>query len=96
MAALRLKPQYAPTHRNLGFAYQSSGRLDEAILQYRELIRLKPDHPEGYNNLAMILATANDAKLRTPAEVSTLSGSGHFSRASSSITTGSIIRSQIH
>ena len=41
--AIRLKPDFAEAHNNLGNALQAKGKLDEAIAEYREAIRLKPD-----------------------------------------------------
>ena len=44
------------------------GKTDEAVAEYRQAIRLKPDYPTPYNNLAELLATSADPKLRRPAE----------------------------
>ena len=41
--AIRLKPDYAEAHNNLGIALMAQGKHDEAIVAYREAIRLKPD-----------------------------------------------------
>ncbi|MEJ2008700.1 MAG: rhomboid family intramembrane serine protease [Acidobacteriota bacterium] len=40
----------------------------EAIKHYQEAIRLKPDFAGAHNNLAWLLATADDPKFREPAE----------------------------
>jgi rhomboid protease GluP len=40
----------------------------EAIRHYKEAIQLKPDFAEARNNLAWLLATADDQKFRNPAE----------------------------
>jgi membrane associated rhomboid family serine protease/Tfp pilus assembly protein PilF len=40
----------------------------EAIQHYREAIRLKPDFAEARNNLAWLLATADDTRYRNPQE----------------------------
>jgi rhomboid protease GluP len=40
----------------------------EAIQHYQEAIHLKPDLAEARNNLAWLLATADDARYRNPAE----------------------------
>ena len=53
--ALRLKPDYAEAHYNLGIALVKKGQIDEAIRQYQEAIRLKPDYAEAHNNLGIAL-----------------------------------------
>ncbi len=40
---------------NIALAFQSLGRLNEAVIQYREAIRLKPDYIDAYNNLGNAL-----------------------------------------
>ncbi len=44
-ALVRLTPDDALAHRNLGHALQILGKLDESILELREAIRLEPDDP---------------------------------------------------
>jgi tetratricopeptide (TPR) repeat protein len=53
--ALRLKPDLAEAHTNLGNALQRMGRLKEAVAEYRESVRLKPDVAEAHNNLGNVL-----------------------------------------
>jgi tetratricopeptide (TPR) repeat protein len=40
-------------HNNLGIAYKDLGRIDEAIEEYREALRLNPDLAEAHNNLGL-------------------------------------------
>ena len=54
-AALRLNPELAQAHYNLGFALEGVSRMQEAIPQYEEAVRLKPDYADAHNNLAGIL-----------------------------------------
>lgn len=44
----KARPRY-----NLGLAYSKRGRTDEAIAQYLQSIRLRPDYPEAWDNLGL-------------------------------------------
>jgi tetratricopeptide (TPR) repeat protein len=46
-------------HNNLGEALSKKGRTDEAMSQYREALRLKPDYAVAHNNLGLVLAGKN-------------------------------------
>jgi len=48
---VRKSPLKARAHGNLGSAYQSRGRLDDAAREYREVIRLAPRDPGAHINL---------------------------------------------
>ncbi len=48
-------PRRADIYWRLGRAYAAQNRLDEAIRQYQETIRLTPDYPAVYNDLGNIL-----------------------------------------
>ena len=47
--------------------YQT-GKLREAVAEYRQVLAVKPDHPEALNNLAWLLATCSDGTVRDGAE----------------------------
>jgi Flp pilus assembly protein TadD len=73
--ALQLDPNFADARVGYGFAHgqlgaslADQGKLEDAARHYREALRLQPDLPEVLNNLAWLLATANDARLRNGAE----------------------------
>ena len=51
--ALKLKPDYAEAHYNLGNALQDQGKLDEAVDCYRRAVELKPDYAEAQTTWAM-------------------------------------------
>ena len=53
--ALRMKPDYAEAHNNLGNALASIGQHAQAAEQYREALRLKPDYPIAHSNLGNAL-----------------------------------------
>lgn len=54
--AIRLKPDSAQAHNNLGLALRLQGRGEEAIAPLREAIRLKPDYADAHYNLGASLA----------------------------------------
>jgi tetratricopeptide (TPR) repeat protein len=55
--AIRLKPDDARAHYNLGNALVFKGRFDDAIAAYREAIRLRPDLAEPHYNLGSALVS---------------------------------------
>ena len=55
-------------HFGMADALGRLGREAEAIDQYEAGLRSRPDSKEAANNLAWLLATANDRALRNPAE----------------------------
>jgi tetratricopeptide (TPR) repeat protein len=66
--SLRLKPEVAATHYNLGMALMFQGRREAARNRLRDAIRLNPDYPMALTRLAWLLATSADARLREPDE----------------------------
>jgi Flp pilus assembly protein TadD len=64
--ALRQHPDDADAHYDLALALARLGRIEEAIAHNREALFLRPDWPEALNNLAWILATTGDSRLRDP------------------------------
>src|SRR2546430_6862116 len=57
-------PKNAHTHNNLAHALRATGQLDAAAVEFKEAIRLKPDYAGAHNDLAWLLATCDDLKLR--------------------------------
>ena len=55
--AIRLKPDHAEAHYNLGTALDSKGQTDEAIPQYQEATRLNPGNADAHYNLGLALAS---------------------------------------
>jgi Flp pilus assembly protein TadD len=51
--AIKINPDDAKAHYNLGLTYDNQGRLDEAIAEYQEAIRLDPDYARAHNNLGL-------------------------------------------
>ena len=56
--ALRLRPDYAEAHCNLGTALDSVGRRGEAEAQYAAALRLLPDNATLHLDLALVLLEA--------------------------------------
>jgi Tfp pilus assembly protein PilF len=67
-AILVERPGFAEAHRRLAQALSQQHKSKEAISQYREALRLKPDFADALNEFAWILATAPDSSLRSGAE----------------------------
>ena len=53
---MRLKPDYADAHNNLGVALVQTGKLPEAIEQFKQALQFKPDYINAYTNLALVYA----------------------------------------
>jgi Flp pilus assembly protein TadD len=52
--AIRLTPNLAVAHYNLGYALTKGHREREAIASYKQALLLKPDFAEVRNNLAVL------------------------------------------
>jgi len=63
-AMLELAPDDVRALRGRGDAYLNVGRQSEAIADYEKALKLEPDDQGVLNNLAWVLATSPDAKLR--------------------------------
>ncbi len=53
---LRLKPDYADAHYNLGNLLYEQDKYDDAEKEFRKAIELKPDYPAAHNNLCILLS----------------------------------------
>ena len=65
--ALKIKPDYAEAHYNLGLALAGCGRVEEAIAHYQKALQLKPDYAMALNDLAWLRATCPEAAFRNGA-----------------------------
>ena len=63
----RFKPKIEPRMKLAGLLYQT-GDTRQAVVQLRHVLGLKPDHAEALNNLAWLLATCSDDRVRDGAE----------------------------
>lgn len=66
--AVVLDPKLASVYLKLASLTDKAGDTAQAIVYYRESARLKPDQADVCNNLAWLLATSPDQKLRNGAE----------------------------
>ena len=58
--ALRIEPNYAAAHSNLGVVKQQTGLLAEAIAHYRQALEIDPNLAETASNLGSALADAGE------------------------------------
>ena len=63
---LKIQPDNAQAHNNVGLAYGKSGKHREAIKAFKEAILIKPDYAEAHYNLAItyLILKDKDAALR--------------------------------
>lgn len=47
---------------SLGLALKSEGRTDEAVIHYREALKIRPDYVEAHNDLGIVLAERGDTE----------------------------------
>ena len=48
---MRINPNNAIAHNNLGVVFARKGNHKEAVFQFSEAIRIDPDYAGAYNNL---------------------------------------------
>jgi predicted Zn-dependent protease len=58
--AIRLKPDQLDAVVNLGVAYQTSGRLEDARKQFEKVLKRQPAHPRALIGLAMLEQASGD------------------------------------
>jgi tetratricopeptide (TPR) repeat protein len=56
--SVRLAPDNAEAHSNLCYALLHAGRVDEAVDQCRDALRVRPGYPDAQYNLKNALALA--------------------------------------
>ncbi len=54
-----LTPDFAPAHFQLGVCFQQAGEMENALVQYREVMRLDPANLDNYFNATLILVQMN-------------------------------------
>ena len=58
--ALKIKPNYAEAHYNMGAALMGKGDPDAAIISYKKALKIKPDYAESHNNIGAVLMGKGD------------------------------------
>ena len=53
--AIKLNPDYAAAHNNLGVALMNKGNTSEAISHYKRAVALNPDYAQAHSNLKIAL-----------------------------------------
>ncbi len=66
--ALRRRPGWPEVCSNLGESYFSVGDINQAISYWHRALELNPRDIKTLNNLAWVLATTEDTKLRNPTD----------------------------
>ena len=64
--ALRIKPDYAEAHNNLGIALAQAGRIEEAIAHFEQALRIKPDYAEAHCNLGNVFLQKGRSAMPLP------------------------------
>ena len=54
-SVLKISPDNARAHNNIGLALRGQDKVDEAISHYRRSIQLNPDYADAYNNMGVAL-----------------------------------------
>lgn len=70
--AVRVDPANAEARDNLGRLYRDQRDVSRAIEQFREAVKLRPDWAVPHAELAWLLATAREQRLRDPGAAVTL------------------------
>jgi len=53
--AMQIKPDYAEAYNNMGNAFKSQNKINEAVSSYQKALQLNPDSAETYNDLGVAL-----------------------------------------
>ncbi len=66
--SIQLKPEQPDVMKILGSLHFEAARYEQAIDCWTKAVQLRPDFSDVLNNLAWILATAEDIKIRNPSD----------------------------
>lgn len=66
--AVRVRPDFAAGHENLGYAFYLQGKFSDSLAHLRLALEDEPDRVSVLNLAASLLATCPDASIRNGAE----------------------------
>ena len=64
---VRIRPQFAGGHENLGYAFYLQGKFEDSLAHLRGALQVEPDRISVLNLAASLLATCPDASIRNGA-----------------------------
>jgi tetratricopeptide (TPR) repeat protein len=70
--AIKIEPEYAEAHNDLGLIYEENGEYKRAVLSYKAAIRINPDYADAYNNLGLVYGKMDDYEREKEAYIETL------------------------
>jgi len=59
-SAVRIAPNFADAHSNMGNILKRRGKLDDAVAAYKRALAIKPDHAEAHFNMGVALKRLGD------------------------------------
>jgi tetratricopeptide (TPR) repeat protein len=68
LAAIQIRPHFAPCEEALGSAYESLGKSAEALAHWRQAQKIDPDRVSATLGIAWVLATAPEVSVRNGTE----------------------------
>jgi tetratricopeptide (TPR) repeat protein len=75
--ALRIDPNYVVAHYNIANTLLRLGRVDEAVSHLEKAFAIEPANPEGQKNMAWVLATSSESRIRDGARAVQLAQSAN-------------------
>jgi tetratricopeptide (TPR) repeat protein len=64
--SLKIKPDYAEAHLNLGYVRQDEGDLDAAIASYKQALKIQPDYAKAFYNTSLVNLSLQDFEVGWP------------------------------
>ncbi len=99
--ALRVTENNFIAHNNLGLMYDSEGRVEEAIGEYRKALAVRPDHAFLYNNIGAALIRTGKCQeaisyLQEAVRLNIDDGAIHHNLGSAFLQLGRYEKAEIH